>query len=110
MKQENISDKNPAMLALSVYQNILDQIQSSNLNFQIQLSPFSALISLKKSFVKDRNGDILIPPAEQPILSDEVENIVAKNRQLEKDIVSLTKCYEEVVDNSTKAHNENKKT
>ena len=94
MKQVNNSDKNPAMLALSDYQNILDQIQYSNLNFQIQLSPSSALISLKKSFVKDRNGDILIPPVENPILSAEVENLVEKNGQLEKDILSLTKCYE----------------
>ena len=58
--------------------------------------------------MKDRNGDILIPPVEKPILSAEVESLVEKNGQLEKDILSLTKCYEEVVDNGTKADKENK--
>ena len=53
---------NPEMLADQAFSNILDGIQKSNLNFQLQVSPYSAFISLKKSLVKDRSGSILLPP------------------------------------------------
>ena len=41
------------MMASIAFDNILKEIQTSNLNFQLQVSPFSAQISLKKSLVKD---------------------------------------------------------
>ena len=44
------------MIATKSFENILHQIQQSSLNFHIQLSPFSAEISLKKSLIKDLNG------------------------------------------------------
>ena len=53
---------NPEMIADQTFSNILDVIQKSNLNFQLQVSPFSAFISLKKSLVKNRSGSILLPP------------------------------------------------
>ena len=53
---------NHAMLASTMFYKILDQIKSSNLNFQLSLSPFSAQISWKKSLVKDRSGSFLLPP------------------------------------------------
>ena len=43
------------------FNEILNQIQHSGLNFQLQLSPFGAVISLKKSLVKDKKGDFIIP-------------------------------------------------
>ena len=66
MEQFNNSDKdvsNPAMLALNVYESVIDHIRSSGLNFQLQLSPFSAQISLKRSLVKERSGLLRCPPA-----------------------------------------------
>ena len=57
MDQLNDSDtynRNSAMLTLNTYENIIDQIRSSGLNFQLQMSPFSAQISLKQSLVKER--------------------------------------------------------
>ena len=63
MKEFISSDyANPEMLADQAFSNILDGIQKSNLNFQLQVSPYSAFISLKKSLVKDRSGSILLPP------------------------------------------------
>ena len=47
---------NSTMAAGAVFESILQQIQSSNLNFKITLSPFAAEISLKKTPVKYRNG------------------------------------------------------
>ena len=60
----DVNDRNPAMLALNAYENIIDQIRSSGLNFHLQLSPFSALISLKRSFVKERSGVLRVPRTE----------------------------------------------
>ena len=51
------------MLATDSFNNILNQVQDSCLNFQLQVSPFSALISIKKSFVKDKSGCLILPSA-----------------------------------------------
>ena len=63
MEDQFNSDMHPAMLASTTFYKILDLIKSSNLNFQLSLSPFSAQISLKKSLVKDRSGMFLLPPS-----------------------------------------------
>ena len=39
----------------STFSSILNQIQSSNLNFSMQMTPYAAYITLKKSVVKDQN-------------------------------------------------------
>ena len=91
MQQITDSDcKNSAMHATEAFKQILDKIQSSNLNFQIQVSPFSAQISLKKSLVKDRAGNILHPPTDLQAQSyddstrkshdEDIENIIAKKK------------------------------
>ena len=56
---------NLEMLASQTFDNILDSIRRSNLNFQFQLSPFSAYISLKRSLVKDKSGSFLTPQSPQ---------------------------------------------
>ena len=72
---------------------MLDQIKTSNLNFHLQMSPFSAIISMKKSPVKDKSGALLLPQA--PILSSSktsestIAALAAKNLQLEADLRSL---------------------
>ena len=50
------------MAASKVFDKILDDVKTSNLNFCLQLSPFSANISLKKTLVKDKTGSYLYPP------------------------------------------------
>ena len=47
--------------AMSVFDDIICRVRRSNLNFQLQLSPFSAVISLKKSVVKNSEGVQIIP-------------------------------------------------
>ena len=61
MDEKSVSDCDPAMLAKTVFNDILEGIQMSNLNYQLQLTPYSALVSLKKSFVKDKFGKFLFP-------------------------------------------------
>ena len=62
IEEIRFSDENPTMVGKTAFNNIIEQIQSSNLNFQLQMSPFSASISLKKSLIKDKFGNILFPP------------------------------------------------
>ena len=61
--QFRFSDEDPTMAraAERAFEHILEQLQASNLNFQLQLSPFSASISLKKSLVRDKTGKLLLP-------------------------------------------------
>jgi len=55
---------------------LIKQVQDSRLNFQIQQSPFSAYISLRKSFIKDKNGCILKPIANSSVKNEKVEGLV----------------------------------
>ena len=101
--QESISSdfSNPKMLADQTFNNILDKIQRSNLNFQLQVSPFSAFISLKKSLVKDRSGSFLLPPLTQPStpLSSPTVNtdLLVKINKLEADLQIQKNIHEKAV-------------
>ena len=61
MEQNRFSDLDPTMVAKRTFENIIEHIQTSNLNFQLNLSPFSASISLRKSLIRDKLGNILFP-------------------------------------------------
>ena len=43
-----------AMVSVNVFDNIIHSMKRSRLNFQLQQSPYSAIISLKKVFKKTR--------------------------------------------------------
>ena len=47
------------MAATQTFQNVIHMIQTCSLNYRIELSPFSATIHLKNSFLKDQNGNTL---------------------------------------------------
>ena len=64
------SDFNPTMAAYKTFDQILECVKSSNLNFCLQLSPFSANISIKKTAVKDKSGVPLTPRLHVPDLRD----------------------------------------
>ena len=88
------------MAASHMFENILDQVKSSNLNFHLQLSPFSAIISLKKSWVKDKTGTSLLrPPTPTSILfqTHQIENEASAQKisKLETIIKSLRSDYED---------------
>ena len=52
---------NATMAASKAFDKIIDCVKSSNLNFCLQLSPFSATISVKKTLIKDKAGFYLSP-------------------------------------------------
>ena len=92
------------MLASAEFNKIIRQIQSSNLNYQLQISPFSAYISVRKTFAKDRSGNLLLPKTISSVPSVSMDNFDAKNSQLENDLTSLRFKYEEAVDDCAKAY------
>ena len=101
--QESINsdvNMNSMMLASQTFNYILEQVQTSCLNFQMQISPFSAVISIKKSFVKDKFGKMQLP---SPDLYESFDVLRDKIIQLEKEVTDLTKKYETAVNDCENA-------
>ena len=91
------SDENPTMIAANTFNSILQQIQASNLNFQIMLSKFTANISLKKTTTKDKSGISLlfrtsICPKDDSV--DEMATLKEKNLKLENELLQIKHEYE----------------
>merc|ERR1719244_1571183 len=90
MENKNrITDSDVTMRAENNFQAILEQIYNSKLNYQLQLSPFSAVISLKKSFIKNRDGSLILPSSFFE-LDSKTED---KNNALEEELKSLQTTY-----------------
>ena len=96
----NSSDSNITMAAATVFDSIIRQIQASNLNFKLSLSPFAANISIKKTPVKNRSG-IPFPPRDILLAAGnttkEVEELISKNVKLEEDLVNMKCKYDGTV-------------
>ena len=52
MVSKNNSDQDMSLKSENVFNAIIEGIKKSKLNFQLQQSPYSAVISLKKKFPK----------------------------------------------------------
>ena len=74
MDANKSADSELTTAASRAFESVLDQVKVSNLNFYVQLTPFSAVIYLKKTFVKDKTRQILMP-ARTKISSDETTNL-----------------------------------
>jgi hypothetical protein len=101
MYQIQNSDENPTMVASRTFHNILEQIQCSKLNFQLQIPPFSANISLKKTPIKDKSGAFVPPPSSYltRTVDDDLTALAAKNLKLKKDLEILRSDYVNAVSN-----------
>ena len=107
MDKKMVSDCDPTMLAKKAFDQIIEQVQSSNLNFQLNLSPFSATISIKKSFVRDMFGNILLPST--MVIETESESkyetrereLLSDNDRLNSEILAMQK-YNKANDNTIK--------
>ena len=104
MFQTRIADIDPTLAAKLAFESILETIQASNLNFQLRLSPFSDSISLKKSLVRNKSGNQLLPPSshllqpdtkqEGQLLLDEQNNSqVIENHILNQQIQGLQATF-----------------
>ena len=77
------------MIASQIFDKIVNNIRDSGLNFSLQLSPFAATISLKRSLVKDMSGRIVVPPQLQSDSVDKVKSLQQKNYDLEHKLETL---------------------
>ena len=97
------SEKTVAMLAASqTFDRILELIQKSNLNFVLQVSPFSANISLKKSLVKDKCGTVRLPP--ECDRDEALTAMKARNSELENSLLKMRGELEAATDNCEAAY------
>ena len=83
MAQNQLTDL--TMLANTTFDSVISQIRSSCLNFSMQLTPFSAVISLRKSFMMDKSGSVVLPFTRENMVKVEVEN--NKHENIEVDII-----------------------
>ena len=104
------------MTASETFENLLKQVQSSYLNFKIELSPFSAIIHLKKSYIKNQQGIPLLPPPDQdhamvaPNAGDSdvrVQELVMENESLKLKLNAAMKETEKCNDVIEKLKNQN---
>ena len=96
-------------MASRIFNDILNNIQSSKLNFCLQLSPYSANISLKKTFLTDRSGNVLLPDnacTAKPSSDDNIAALVSKNLKLEEENSALRKDLENSIDDCREARNQ----
>ena len=84
MMKNTDSDFNPTMAACIAFENC---VKTSNLNFCLQLSPFSANISIKKTLVKDKAGFYISQPAAEDSSLLLEQNL--KNKELAKKVIDL---------------------
>ena len=87
------------MAASILFENIIHQVKSSNLNFWIEMAPFSANIVIKKSLIKDSLGFYLQP--ELPFkeqnhaeIADELLTARVKHEKIKTEYQALeVSCY-----------------
>ena len=89
-----LTDSDLTMVANKNFDSILRSVRSSCLNYSIQVSPFSATISLKKTIVKDKTGAYRIPPL---VYEHENSNLQNINDALENELSSLKSKYGELL-------------
>ena len=68
---------------------VLSAVKKSNLNYYIQESPFSLMINLRKTFIKNKDGYILYPPP-SVTTEEDTNDEKLKIEKLEKEMSNLS--------------------
>ena len=101
MNLSDNSDIYTTMAAKLKFEEILGTIQSSNLNFRLEISPFSAIIHMKKYLFTNKFGISLFPsPAYSILLEQEKSYNMVLSRKivvLENEMNALKASYEEAL-------------
>ena len=102
----SVLDSDLAMAASISFSSIVNEIQQSKLNFKIELSPFSAVITLKKTVIKDGNGVSTLPPPPSSFLLHQAQQEILRISHiisdLEKENKDLKCDHEASIDNFVK--------
>ena len=86
MKMDRIIDSDVSMAASNKFNSIVQHVQESCLNFHLQVTPFSAVIYLKKTMAKDSSGN----PLQQASTYSELET-------LKSSLLDMTEKYEKLM-------------
>ena len=95
-KTDQIINSDSSMIATQSFFDILSRVQSSNLNYQLQMSPYSAVISLKKSLIKDKCGNPVFPQVSRFSSGDDIKVLNDQKRKLESDLSNLYKQFQDL--------------
>ena len=102
------SDYDSTMAAALKFYAILTTVQSSNLNFHVEISPFSAKIHLKKSLIVNKFRIPQIPPPPKSLLLEQQKSygLVLTQRIvfLENSVNKIKGDYESVLLDTEEAH------
>ena len=79
------------MAVNTTYSSILNEIQLSNLNYSIQMTPFASYITLKKSVQKDLAG---VPATPSPPILFLLQTSQQENHQLREENFRLKSAFE----------------
>ena len=98
-------------MAEEYYKELINRVQTSGLNYKIEMSPFSANIFLKKTFIKDMNGNPLKTEFSNAPTIDQIkaENLFLNRKvvHLESTSSSLTSQYEYTLLDCQQVHQTN---
>ena len=98
------SDFTHTMAASVMFERIIDQVRSSNLNYQIQMTPFSANIVVKKTLIRDIAGSPINPPK----FKNNDEEIAKNYEKITAEMNALKVAYTTVQSDLKLAMSENK--
>ena len=81
------------MAASEEFDKNIDCVKLSNLNFCLQLSPFSANIYLKKTLIRDKSGNYMNPVILDPSL---MEKHISENTEVSKKVAVLENTIDDL--------------
>ena len=58
---EELFNSDFTMIASKLFDKIVNDVKNSGLNFRLELTPFGAKISLKKTTLRNKDGTFIIP-------------------------------------------------
>ena len=96
------SDVNFAMAVSQAFEGIINQVVASNLYFCLEQSPFSAVIHLKKSVIRNKSGTLLIPP---PSPTVQLLQVQSDNYRQAQKIIKLESIINSFRSDSVKSEN-----
>ena len=82
--------------------NIIHAVKTSNLNYSLQESPFSVYLSIKKTFIQNKHGDLLLPKY--------YGNIVEETKQLRAEFENIKSERDALVLDTSELHTELEKS
>ena len=99
LTRQTTNDNFQKLQYLPTLEDLLTSVKGSNSHFHIQQTPFSAIISVKTSLIKDKIGKYPAPITQNPRISSdlEAENHALQAKILEKNVDSLQREKEQLM-------------